>query len=190
MHDLLIPGPLAAGQRVRVNLSSASPPTRTGRLVALTEDSLILARDSTAIFPDPGAVNGRLALSLDSVDAFGVSRGIHRNILPGGLVGGILGSLGGLAIICTRIHDCLGHRETDLPASQFSTILAASAVAGIVIGGAVGAFVRTEHWEDVPLNELGKRRVAPAPSAVRFQVGLSLFPAFLDPLRAPRARDR
>jgi hypothetical protein len=192
LRSLLFPAPPVAGQRVRVNVPSADPPTRTGRLVALTGDSLILGPDSTAVAPDGGAVRGRLAVSLDSVDALGVSRGVHRNVLSGALVGGIVGTLGSFAVLCTRIHDCLGHRDTDLPLGQFFTILLASAGAGVAIGGTVGAFVRTEHWDDIPLNELDKLRMAapPAQSAMRVQVGFALFPALLGAHGALPARNR
>jgi hypothetical protein len=159
--------------------------------VALTEDSLILGRDSASAFTGPGAVFGRLAFSLDSVEGFEVSRGIHRNVVNGGLIGAILGSLGGLAILCTRIHDCLGHRATDLPASQAVTIMLVSAGTAAAIGGTVGYFVRGEHWEGVSLDQLGRQRVAPPPqSGMRLAVGFSLFPPFPGPRRAPPLRDR
>ena len=180
-----------AGQRVRVTVSTASPPTRTGRLVALTEDSLILGRDSMAPVGAPGTVAARLALSLDSLDDFAVFRGIHRDGLTGALIGGVVGSLGGLALLCTRIHDCLGHRETDLPASQAVTIMLVSAGAGVLIGGTVGFFVRGEHWDDVPLDQLERQQVAPSPqSAMRLEVGFSLFPALAGIRRALPAQDR
>lgn len=191
LRQLLVPVPLAAGQRVRVSLPSSSPPSRTGRLLALTEDSLILGRDSTTVARDPGAVSGRLALSLDSVDAFEVSRGVHRDVVSGVLAGGILGSLGGLVLLCARIQDCLGHRETDLPGNQAAAIMMISAGAGVLIGGTLGFFVRGEQWDPVPLNQLGRDRVAPSPqSALRLKVGFSLFPPFAAPRRAASALDR
>jgi hypothetical protein len=158
--------------------------------MALTEDSLILGRDSTTAARDPGAVTGRLALSLDSLEAFEVSRGVHRNVVTGVLVGGILASLGGLALLCTRIHDCLGHRETDLPGNQAVAIMMASAGVGALIGGTLGFFVRGEQWDAVPLDQLGRERVGPPPSALRFKVGFSLFPPFPGPRRARSALDR
>jgi hypothetical protein len=182
-----VPGPLAAGQRVRVSMPDSAPPTRIGWLVALTRDSLILGADSSVERTGVGRVTGRLALSLDAVSQLEVSSGVHRDVLAGALLGGLFATFGGLAVLCTRIHDCLGRGDTDPPVGQGFTLMMISTGAGVVVGGTVGAFIRSEHWDVVPDQDLNNERVAPAaPSALRLKAGLALFPAFLGP-RARRA---
>jgi hypothetical protein len=183
---LALPGPPAAGQRVRVSLPDSTPPTRIGRLVALTHDSLILGTDSTV----GRAGVGRLAFSRDAVSQLEVSRGVHRDVLSGALLGGLFATFGGLAVLCTRIHDCLARGNTDPPVGQGFTLMMISTGAGILIGGTVGAFMRSEHWDVVPDQDLNRERVAPAaPAALRLKAGLALYPAFLGPRprRAVRA---
>lgn len=180
----LIPSPPVAGQRVRASVPDWSPPTRTGRLVALTDDSLILGRDSTTGSADAGFVGGRLALPLDTVEQLEVSKGVHTNVVQGALIGTVLGSLVGLALLCPRINDCLGHRPADPPLGQVLGIMVGSVAGGVLVGGTVGAFVRSEHWDLVPLDALRRaREMSSAGAGMRLQVGLALFPA---PPWAPR----
>jgi hypothetical protein len=173
----LVPRAPTAGQSVRVFMTDSNPPLRTGRLVALTDDSLVLERDSARSLAESGAVAGRLALALDGVDEIDVSQGMHRNLVSGVLIGGVIGSLGGLTVLCLRIGDCLGHGERDL---QASTIMLVAVGAGVAVGGTIGVFVRSERWDEVPLSVLHRVRVDPlTPSALRLQAGLRLYPALL-----------
>ena len=179
LRAFLIPSPPAAGQRVRVSGEDWSPPTLTGRLVALTDDSVILGRDSTIATVGAGFVTGRLALSLDTIEQIEVSRGVHPNVVRGALIGTALGSLVGLALLCPRINDCLGHRPADPPLGQVLGIMVGSMAGGMLVGGTVGAYIRSEQWDLVPLDALRRAREASfAGTGMRLKVGLALFPAF------------
>ena len=180
-----IPDPLVPGQRVRVTVPDSTPPRRTGRLLALTRDSVVLGADSTGAAGED-RVTGRTAFARDSVSQLEVSRGIHRDVVTGTLFGSLVATFGGLAILCTRVHTCLGRGTTDPPLSQGFTIIMVSVGTGALIGGTVGAFLRSEHWDPVPDQDLSAERVGPQPPDLRFQAGLRLYPAFLDSRRSSR----
>ena len=179
LHALLIPGPVKAGQRVRVTEADSNPPVRTAKLVALTDDSVILGPDSLAVPAGAGAVTRRLALPVGAVSEFEVSRGVHRDVLAGALIGTVVGSVVGLVALCTRVHDCLGHGSADAPVGPSLGLFGASVAGGLLIGGTVGAFVRSEHWEEIPLDQEHAGRDARPLHTPRLQFGVALFPSFL-----------
>ncbi len=189
LRQLLIPAPLKTGQRVRVTVPDSNPPTLTASLVALTEDSLVVGPDTMSPSASPGVVARRLALPLDAVSELEVSRGIHTNVVAGSLIGTVFGSLVGLAALCTRVHDCLGHGDKDAPLGPSLGFIGIAVGGGFVLGGTVGAFVRSEHWDQVPLTGPSSELVGQSAHAgPRLEVGVELFPSFLGPRRAGSER--
>ena len=133
------PTPLTAGQRVRVHLRHLQPRVRTGRLLALSEDSIVLlaARDSQ-----------RVALPVAEFRGLEVSRGRKSYSWELAATGV---AAGGLAVVFFVVpsHIFSGASGQHLRAAVRDSLL---------IGGGVGLFigaaVPTERREDVSLRRL------------------------------------
>ena len=165
--------PIEPGARVRVkqecfegytstsrNLTTVCP-TNTGVLTAMTAESIIFAT---------GNGGNRLAVPLDSVTRLEVIQGRSRHPWRGAGIGLLVGAAGGAVgtLIMCRNDGCWDY-GTGFWVARLS---ASGAVVGAVMGGIVGTFIKTDRWEEVPLDRL---RVSFAPQRDgRYKLGLRL----------------
>jgi hypothetical protein len=118
------------GQRVRVTVPTARPPSQTGTLVSLTSDTIVLR----------AAEADRLAFPLAAVTSVERSHGVRGHALDGAVYGGQVGLIAVL----------LGFAAGQWIAGDAQSL---AVFAGCMAGGAViGAAVRTEDWRRVPMH--------------------------------------
>jgi hypothetical protein len=131
--------PLAPGQRVRVTAPTISSTRIVGAYTHGEADTLVIASHGrTWRFPR------------SSVTALDVGRGQKSNVGKGALYGSLLGAgIGALALGSSSL--C-----ADLEAAGTCTVVGAGggAVGGLLVGAIVGALIKTERWEEVPLDRL------------------------------------
>jgi len=116
---------------------------------------------------------GESAIALESVTRLDVSRGQRRPVARGALLGlGIgvgVGAVGGAVAEMGGAQFCI-----DTCGSR-GVITAASAAffgaSGLVMGTVVGALIKTDRWEEVPLDQLS---VSIAPQRDRVSFGLRI----------------
>ena len=147
--------PVQPGQRVRVTAPAAWGVARqVGSFVGMRGDTLVVTGDST------------LACPLDWVDRLDVHRGRKSWTLVGAGIGLVLGAGGGIAF-ATRDWDFCGPCTGVIPV--------AIGVGGILLGAGIGAVIKTDRWEAVPLDQL---RAQPLVDRRGRRVGLGMSIAF------------
>jgi hypothetical protein len=108
------------------------------RFQTVADDMLVVVADSTMNCP------------LGSVWRLDLHRGRKGNVGRGALFGGLIGAAVGLgAGVSMQVED--------FNAGAFT---AAGALAGVLIGVPVGAFIKSDRWEEVPLDQLRVQPVA------------------------------
>ncbi len=167
------PLPLESGERVRMVYDCGNAVMYSGgrrinctdteaNVTAMTNDSIILAVDERTT---------PFAVPLASVTSLEVVRGQKRRAGRGALIG--LGIGAGAGAIGGAIAEAAGEQFCIDTCGSGGVITLVSAafggLSGLVIGTAVGAFIKTDHWEEVPLDRL---RVSFAPQRDRFAFGL------------------
>jgi hypothetical protein len=169
------PGTLVEGQRVRVThrcrvtrdqltecSERRSPRVTTGQLRALDGDTLrISTQSSDSELVVPSAYVDRLWVVDGKRSRFWAGAGI--GLLAGAVIGGAIGSTQEWCLI--SFGDC------DDPATGLGVIIGAPA--GFLIGGVVGAVIRSDRWRAVSVND-HRISVEPRPDAL----GLRLSVAF------------
>jgi hypothetical protein len=151
------PPPVEPGARVRVGQECRDAytgrgatglgricPTDIGVLTAMTSDSIVL---NTAEEGD------LLAFALDSVTRIDVHRGRKSKWLLGMGIGFLAGSGAG-ALVGTSL-DCteyLGTTSNEASCTGLGAL--GGAAVGAVVGALVGSSIRTDKWEEVPLDRL------------------------------------
>ena len=161
--------PLDPGSRVRVRYDCAPVAavserpttvacrTATGALVMLTQDTLVLTSRTS-----------RLTIPLASLQALAVGQGRGRHVLLGAGIGFVLGS-GAMFAWWSQSVGCDQTKSQD--ASSFSSCLGIAALLGgapgALLGGMVGAFVRTDRWQSVPRDRLSLSLVPTGAARVR-----------------------
>lgn len=141
---------LAPGARVRVTVPCPSAGgqlcTQVGNLLATGADGVRIAlADSTASY-------GRASLR-----RLEVSRGVRSHRLIGAGIGFLVGAgatyvvlnSGGSTASCDR-----GANQDAMSAGECLALTAAGGVAGAGLGVLVGSLIRSERWEEVPLDRL------------------------------------
>ncbi|MFC1639849.1 hypothetical protein ACFL3B_03685 [Gemmatimonadota bacterium] len=156
------PPPLEPGVRVRLTAPDCGFNKHVGTLEALREDTLVfLGTSSQSSDPNTCLLASVRRFEVIQGRKSNVGKGIGYGSLVGGVVGSIVGSIDQAS--CTGwIIDC-----DSLPLFWAITL----AVPGVFVGGIVGAFIKTDRWEEVPLDRL---RVSFAPRREGFALGLSL----------------
>jgi hypothetical protein len=165
---------LVPGQRVRVTAPGAGLDGAPARLVALSPDTLVVTNVGATWREGP--VRGdtsRVGIPLGEVRRLDVSAGVERHarlgMAIGGVAGGAVGALVGLAApeehgaLCNLLVPCMTRGE------NVAMGVLAYASLGALIGWAVGELVVTEAWDRVPLEML-----VTAGPARRRAVGLGL----------------
>ena len=128
---------LEPGVRVRMTAPHCNAISKKGRLQEMRGDTLVL---------------DTIECPLENAWKLEVSRGRKRSVgrvLAGaslGILGGLLGAAVGYALEHDRCHDTCGI------APAIGGIVGAGG--GVVIGTVIGALIRTDRWEEVPLNHL------------------------------------
>ena len=152
------PPPVKVGDRVRVTAPGLGVPSRDGTLRLLDADSLVMR---------PNGGRSRLVIPLASVTRFEVHRGRKSRAPIGALVGALALGAYGFAIGDDSGLDC-----AEGPCIGRGPVAATGAVAGLLLGAVIGALIKTDRWEEVPLDQL---RVTFVPQRDgRFAFGLSL----------------
>ena len=129
---------IAVGARVRVLTTADTPPAgrrvpwRVGRIVAATPDSLTIETGKSAT---------PLTLPASAVERLEVSRGRDRGkgMFVGALIGGLLA--GGAAATASG-------GDEGVPAEE---AVVGGAVAGLMLGGVMGALAAPERWQRAAL---------------------------------------
>ncbi len=126
--------PLVSGSRVRVTASGCELRGQEATFRALRADTLLL---ETTQCP------------LASVTRLDVSRGQKSHTLRGAGIGFAAGALG--TVVACRVGSCVPNQEV----GDLTVVLAvAIGLAGGLAGGIAGYFIKTERWEEVPLERL------------------------------------
>lgn len=126
---------------------AARPPCRTrGELLSLGQDSISIGTyESTATY------------ALGAVDRIELRAGARRHVLAGAG----LGFLAGSGVTYLALHTggstspCDPSRNQDaMQSGECLAVAALGGLAGALLGGVVGAFVRTDAWREIPLERL------------------------------------
>lgn len=139
------------GARVRFEACTPVCRTDTGHLVAFGRDSIVLA---------VGKPVTRLALPLASVTRLETPRGRKSKMVAGAIIGGLVVGSGSYA---TWAHICDPGEERGSQVCGWgvvSTMALAGTGGGFLLGGLIGALIKTDRWEEVPLNPLRVQPVA------------------------------
>ncbi len=151
------PPPLEPGARVRITAPDLGIEKQEATFQALRGDTLAVTADSA------------MALSLSSVTRLDVYRGQKSNLLLGMGIGFAAGA--GLGALMDAAVDC----EEDFDFSDESTCVgfapAGGAVGGLLVGTTAGLLIKSDRWEEVPLDRL---RVSLVPRRDGFALGLSV----------------
>lgn len=149
---------LEAGDRVRVTfpcdraLGTAFQPTgrvcrSDGRLALLTRDTIVIA-----------AGNSTTAHSLESVSRVEVGTGTKSHWLPGAAIGFAVGWTAAYVALSSGGSTSTCDQSANQDAVSVGECVALSALVGGVpgfgLGALVGIFIRSERWQDVPLDRV------------------------------------
>ena len=133
---------VAVGERVRVSTESGA--THVGLLSAMTSDALEVQSEG-----------GSQRFSVASVTRLDVSRGQKSNAVLGAGVGFAAGALGAV-VYCSRAKNefsgegkCVLFGDDTTP---FQALIFGAA--GGLVGGIAGYFIKSDRWEEVPLERL------------------------------------
>ena len=147
--------PLDPGARVRVTAPGLGIEKQQATFQALRGDTLVVMADSTMYCP------------LGSVTRFDVYRGRKSHWKTGLAVGAVLGAIAGGA--AGYASEAIRY-ESDFAAPVALGALAGAAVVG-ALGAGVGATMKTDRWEEVPLDQL---RVSVVPRRDGVALGISV----------------
>ncbi len=149
--------PIRKGARVRVTRPPICPPTDTicvggrplqsvGTFWAWGTDSLIIESNGNA-----------LALPLDSVTKLEVSRGQKSHTVAGAIIGSLVGGVAVGAIAIATYEECEGGWGCIGDFGPGFAALVGGLVGGLgggVVGALVGRSIKTDRWQEVPLDRL------------------------------------
>ena len=140
--------PVEPGARLRVTRTTGAEPV-VGNLASWEGEQLILE------------VGGRrLTLAAGSITKLEASSGQKSNALLGLGIGAVVGAIGGVVYCKNAVCD------------QEAKAAAIFSLPGALIGVLMGAAIKTEKWEEVPLDQF---RVSFVPQRDgRFAIGLSV----------------
>ena len=137
-----LPPPIPIDSRVRATTSDAPAAEYVGALSSWKQESLSISR--------PGCDLQTIPLS--DLAKLEISRGRSGNWRKGGLIGLGIGLAGGVIAAAFAVDAA---NEEDNPFAPLAWLFfpAAGTVAGGALGAGVGALVRNEKWETVPISE-------------------------------------
>ncbi len=141
--------PVAPGDRVRVTAPEIQSQRFVGTVIETGADTCLLKVEGR---PAP------LPLALAAVTQLEVSRGQANKGKTGAIIGGAVGAGIGVAVIISSYEeDCGSQFLSDL--CETSNVLAVASplvlgVAGALLGNVIGRSIKSERWEEVPLDRL------------------------------------
>ncbi len=144
---------LSAGTRVRLN----------GRFVGTIFD---FSSDTLVVWGGADGSSDTWLVSADEIERLEVSRGMKSNWKTGSWVGTLGGGAIGLLAGAAACEDSLFSKEGCVAMSATAGMLV-----GIPIGTVVGALIKTERWEKVPMDIV---RVSVVPRGGGVTVGISI----------------
>jgi len=150
------------GDRVRVSHDCAAKCREDrGTVQAFEPDSMVLSAENG---------QSRVVILLTSVSRLSVVRGQKSHLVTGAIVGGVaLGTATAIAVI--SVCDPYGNPPNcSVTTGGIVALTAAGAVVGAAIGAGIGSLVKSDRWEDVPLDQL---RVSFVPHGRGLVVGMS-----------------
>ncbi len=165
--------PVRPGARVRVtghfcqpfysNCVGGSPQHRVGSFVAWKADTLVVQSNGDT-----------LSVPVDLVTTLDVSRGRKSNAATGAGIGLVVGMVTGAVLGYASFEECVSFCIASVDGRGETAIVGAVllGLGGIVVGAVTGAFIKTDRWEEVPLDRL-RLQVAPQRDG-RFGLGLSM----------------
>ena len=145
------PPPLEPGQRVRVTAPDINK--YDGTLQAMRGDTLTV---------------DTLRIAVASVTRLDVYRGQKSNLLLGMGIGFAAGA--GLGALLGAAVDCEDYGFSD-QSSCVGLAAAGGAVVGLLVGTTAGLLIKTDRWEEVPLDQI---RVSFMPQRDGFALGISV----------------
>ncbi len=161
-------GAVSPGARVRVSLRATTTYLTRDRIVG----SLVsLRRDTVVVSEHAGRAD--LALPIESIRLFEVSRGRTSGAKKGALIGLVSGAAGGIAaglIVCAG-GNCNNSGTGDLTRLVSTVLGVGGGLAGAGIGSLVGGRIHSDRWERVPIKDL---RVGVAPSGLGVRLCVSM----------------
>jgi hypothetical protein len=142
-------GGLAWEPRVRVTVSGDGSGQVVGRYLRTAGDT---------IWIDTGLAHGPSPIVVDQIRRFEVSRGQRSNAGRGALIGGAVGLGIGLVSVISAASEDDGWFEPST--GEYAAGVAVLTAMGSGIGAGIGALIRTEKWEAVPVAGLTVTRGA------------------------------
>lgn len=134
------PPPVTVGTRVRVTAPDLDIDKYDGTVTAVRSDTLTV---------------GTLQVPLASVTRLDVHQGRKGNVGKGAIIGTLVGVPTGLALGILYQQACSDSIETGETCLALIPIGAvAVGLAGALVGGTIGALIKTDRWEEVPLDQL------------------------------------
>ncbi len=133
------PLPVPLGARVRVSTAASGPPIE-GVLVRGDRRSLTLAFPG----PYPLAPPSELSVPIDPATRIQLYDGEKRYTWLGAAIGGVAIGLTGFGEPIDTSPDCSSYTSSGF--CSRAEAVAISALAGALIGGVVGHFIKTERW--------------------------------------------
>ena len=154
------PPPIEPGARVRVTARDFGLEKSVGTCLSLSQGAMAFEREGLS----------PLTIAVVSITGLEISRGRKSNDVKGALVGAWFGVTAGalLGAVWQSEH------EYDCPEKALCIGVGAAAlgVTGLIIGFTVGTFIKSERWEEVPLDRL-RVNIVPLRDG-RFALGLSV----------------
>jgi hypothetical protein len=134
---------VSAGERVRVTIEEQS-----GKLTGTLEE---WGSDTLYVVPDGASQDvAARAISLSSLSRLETSRGMKSNAGKGALIGGGIGLVigGGMSLIAGSTVD------TEVTSTDYLIFTGLVTVGGAGIGALIGALIKSERWQEYPLDGL------------------------------------
>ena len=134
---------VSAGERVRATIEEQS-----GKLTGTLEE---WGSDTLYVVPDGASQDVRArAISLSTLSRLEISKGLRSNAGKGALIGGGIGLLvgGGMSIIAGSTVD------TEVTSTDYLVFTGLVTLGGAGLGALIGALIKSELWEEYPLDSL------------------------------------
>ena len=137
------------GARVRVY----SPDRLTGTIEMLSRDTLVLKTEASRYRMDQGRVVAwrvisRQAIPFASITRLEVTRGKKSKWLVGAVVGLGLGAAATVAFLAGFCDDS----DTSCEGDEYLNAFALIALPPAIVGAVIGALIKVDRWEDIPLD--------------------------------------
>ena len=134
---------VSAGERVRATIEEQS-----GKLTGTLEE---WGSDTLYVVPDGASQDvPASAIPLSTLSKLEISEGLKSNAGKGALIGGGIGLVvgGAMSIIAGSTVD------TEVTSTDYLIFTGFVTVGGVGIGALVGALIKSERWEELPLDRL------------------------------------